>query len=285
MTKLNAADSIELGTSTVTSVYVGTTCVWDKDAQVFLVATALTADTTIAPAVHNLAGALKRAGIWTLLDAIYPFVGGSVAAHKFNLKDPRDLDAAYRLTFTGGLTHASTGMVSDGSSGWANTHWVPSARLSANDGAIGCYLRNNVKTAAKMWDMGAADAGTTNVVGCVSALAASLLSSFNIGSNTNVQSATVPTTTQGLWVCNRPNSTTITGWQNGTQTTSGAQAWSAVSSMPLALCAVNINGIGAARFATREQAFAFAGHTLSDTQLAQLYAMVQAFQTALGRQI
>src|SRR5215510_612652 len=33
---------------------------------------------------------------WSLCKAIYPFVGGTSESCKFNLKDPRDDDAAYR---------------------------------------------------------------------------------------------------------------------------------------------------------------------------------------------
>ena len=75
------------------------------------------------------------------MKAIYPFVGGSAASHKFNLKDPRDLDAAFRLAFNGGWTHASTGAKPNGSNGWANTYFNPSLNLTTSNGHHSAYLR------------------------------------------------------------------------------------------------------------------------------------------------
>ena len=42
--------------------------------------------------------------------AIYPIVGGSANSHKFNLINPADSDAAFRLTFAGSLTHDIRGI-------------------------------------------------------------------------------------------------------------------------------------------------------------------------------
>ncbi len=68
----------------------------DADAQAFITATAIT-DLTQQTAINTLVTQLKTYGIWTKMKALYPFVGGTATAHKFNLKDPRDLDAAFRL--------------------------------------------------------------------------------------------------------------------------------------------------------------------------------------------
>lgn len=76
-------------------------------------------------AVQKLIDDFVSAGIWTKFNAIYPFVGSSPAAHAFNLKDPRDLDAAYRLTFTGSnKTHTSAGF-NGGGNGYADTFILP----------------------------------------------------------------------------------------------------------------------------------------------------------------
>ena len=76
--------------------HVGTPYVSDPDAIAFLMAAGIT-DGTQAAAINTLVIRMKADGIWTKMKAIYPFVGGSAASHKWNLKDPRDLDAAYRL--------------------------------------------------------------------------------------------------------------------------------------------------------------------------------------------
>ena len=57
------------------------------------------------------------------LDAVYPFLGGTSSSCKWNLKDPRNLDAAFRLTFSGGWTFSSTGALPNGVNAYANTYW------------------------------------------------------------------------------------------------------------------------------------------------------------------
>lgn len=78
----------------------------DADALAFITAANIT-DTTQKSAVTQLVTDLKSANIWTKMKAIYPFVGGTASSHRFNLKDPRDLDVAFRLVFNGGWTHSS----------------------------------------------------------------------------------------------------------------------------------------------------------------------------------
>jgi len=92
----------------------------DPDAQAFITAAAIT-DTTQQTAVNNLVVGLKADGLWTKMKAIYPFVGGTASSHKFNLKDPRDTNDAFRLVFFGGITHNANGMTCNGTNGYANT--------------------------------------------------------------------------------------------------------------------------------------------------------------------
>lgn len=73
---------------------------FDSDAQAFFNAANIT-NATEKTAVNNLVIDLKSANLWSKMYAIYPFVGGSSASMKYNLKDPRDINAAYRLSFLG----------------------------------------------------------------------------------------------------------------------------------------------------------------------------------------
>ena len=88
---LNDADALYLGDQAVDAVYAGTTLVWsalDPDTPAYLTATGL--DASFAPALDGLVVGLKGYGLWTKMAAIYPFIGGTAALHKWNLKDPRD---------------------------------------------------------------------------------------------------------------------------------------------------------------------------------------------------
>jgi hypothetical protein len=119
------------------SVVIGPRTSFDSDAVAFLTAAEIT-DPTIFSAIDTLVKNLKSANIWTKMKALYPFVGNTATTHKWNLKDPRDLDAAFRLLFNGGWTHDSTGALSNGINGYADTKLVPNTDLD-NTIAIASY--------------------------------------------------------------------------------------------------------------------------------------------------
>ena len=114
----------------------------DADALAFFTAAGIT-DTTQKTAVNTLVTDLKTANIWTKMKALYPFVGGSATSHKFNLKDPRDLNDAFRLTFFGGLTHDSNGMLGNGINGYVNTNLIASSILNKDSLSLSFYSRTN----------------------------------------------------------------------------------------------------------------------------------------------
>ena len=92
----------------------------DTDAQAFITAAGII-NATQQSAVNQLVLDLKSANIWTKIKAAYPMVGGTATSCKFNLKDARDLDAAYRLVFSGGGTFSSNGYLPNGTNAYANT--------------------------------------------------------------------------------------------------------------------------------------------------------------------
>lgn len=130
----------------------------DPAAAAFLAAAGIT-DTTITNAINRLVKNYKGQGnlnasvdLWTGSLAIYPFVGGTATTNKFNLKDPRDLDAAFRLGFNGGWTHNANGITGNGVNTAANTFLNPSIALSTSANSYGVYNRTNT---AKGYDIGA----------------------------------------------------------------------------------------------------------------------------------
>jgi len=94
----------------------GGAAAFDADAQAFFTAASIT-DSTQKSAVNQLVLDLKSYNIWTKIKALYPIVGGSASSHAVNLKTP----GTYNLTFATGVTHSSTGMTGNGTSGYANT--------------------------------------------------------------------------------------------------------------------------------------------------------------------
>jgi hypothetical protein len=101
----------------------------------FLTATGIT-DQTIIDALNAMDNSLISAGLLPSgtgagkIKALYPFVGATAGTHKFNFVDPRDLDAAFRLTFNGGWTHNSNGVLPNGTNAYGDTFFNTLSNLS-----------------------------------------------------------------------------------------------------------------------------------------------------------
>lgn len=107
---------------------------FDPDAQAFITAANIT-DSIQQNAINQFVIDLKIDNLWDKMKAIYPFVGGTAFSHKWNLKDPRNLNIAFRLIFNGGMTHSATGVLFNGTNGWADTSAITSTL------AFGVYTR------------------------------------------------------------------------------------------------------------------------------------------------
>jgi hypothetical protein len=113
----------------------------DADALAFLTA-ALITDPVIKTAINTLVVQLKENGIWSKMIAVYPFVGGTATSHKWNLKDPQDTNAAFRLQFFGGVTHSIYGIQGNAINGYANT--FVNHNLARLNGGLSAYVHNNL---------------------------------------------------------------------------------------------------------------------------------------------
>ena len=126
-------------------------CIPDLDASK-VIETVRSTGVTITPAMmhyaHYLISNMKNIGTWQLSNAVYGFVGGTSASHKFNWKDLRDVDAAFRLTYTGGVTHSANGIQFDGSTGYSNSFLIPSTTLSSASTNLYTYVKASSITTA-----------------------------------------------------------------------------------------------------------------------------------------
>ena len=252
---------------------------FDADAQAFITAAGIT-DATQQSAINTLVTDLKGYGIWSKMKAIYPFVGGTSSTHKWNLKDPRDLDAAFRLVFNGGGTHASTGYTPNGVNGYANTFLNPNSSLTLTSNHLSVYSRTSAS----------ADYKTEIGVTSTTHFRLRLLEPINTGWSLIT---TVPTwalsssvtNSLGFYLGSRTSNTKLIFQKN-----SSILATSTVNetnALPNAVCYIGaLNNAGtAAEYSTKEVAFASIGNGLTDTEAANLYTAVQAYQTSLNRQV
>jgi len=253
----------------------------DADALAFITAAAIT-NTTQQNAINTLVTDLKSYGLWTKMKALYPMVGGTATSHKFNLKDPRDLDAAFRLVFNGGWTHSSTGAKPNGTTGYADTNLTPSTSLSQNSTHISYYSRTNTPYAGH-------DFGVFGITPQASLYGAIKYvdgkSYFRVNRNTGAgESSLTMTSSSVFFMLNR-----VAGYSgeslfvNNTKT-SFTQTSTGLSNYKVPLGALSNNGIYQF-FSIRESAFASIGDGLTDTEAANFYTAVQKYQSTLGRQI
>jgi hypothetical protein len=251
----------------------------DPNASAFLTATGIT-DPTITNAVNSLCIDLKKYGVWDKMKAIYPFVGGTATTHKFNLKDSRDLNAAFRLSFSGGWTHSSNGATPNGTNGYANTFFNPSVNLTASSSHATFYSRTNFAPASP------ADKCFYGVLKNPNYFIADLyLSNYTTGytHSGSVTYNALNTGSTGLIMVKNVGGTQKFLRNNTTIHTS--TPLSAYANDNIYLNALNNNGISVINYSPYQCAFASFGDGLTDDEASNLYYSVQKFQTTLGRQV
>ena len=249
----------------------------DPDAQAFITATGISG--TNATATNQLVIDLKAANIWTKMKCIYPFVGSTSASQKYNLKDPRDLNAAYRLIFFGGGTHSSNGYLPNGINAYVNTFFTPSVNgMSLNSAHISYYSRTN--TSAYMVEMGNFD----NVNNGSTLLLLRNVNTASIRMNNLTLIDYSNTDSLGLHISNRTASNVINGWKNGIKKITSAVASTVLPANPIYIGAFR-DGTGTSYYSSKECAFASIGDGLTDAEALALYNSVQTFNTTLARQV
>ena len=248
---------------------------FDADALAFITAASIT-DNTQKTAINTLVTDLKAYNIWTKMKALYPFVGGTATSHKWNLKDPRDLDAAYRLVFNGGWTHSSTGALPNGTTAYADTKLMPIFNLSFSSTHFSKYNRTNDLTGNKM------DGTAHNTF---SSFFQHNYTSANmaIGVLASVVSYT-PTDTRGFFISTRTSNVVVKAFRNNSQLGSTNTNFS--DELPNQAFYLGARNSGLpSDYNNYESAFASIGDGLTDTEAANFYTAVQAYQTTLGRQV
>lgn len=253
---------------------------YDADAQLFITTAQIT-NPTQQSAINALVSDLKSYNIWTKMKAIYPFVGGTATKHKWNLKNPADINAAFRLQFFGGWTHSSTGITGNTFDAYADTFLAPSTSLLQNDAHISLYSRTNFQAAYV--DMGTSGNPSTGING-ISIQARWSDGNFYGRINALTSTGQANTDSRGFFVSSRLSSTIQKIYKNNITPTQGA-----VNSTGLTANTINIgrwnNPGGTFYYSPREFAFASIGDGLTDTEAANFYTAVQAYQTTLGRQV
>ena len=254
----------------------------DPDAQAFITAAAIT-DPTQRTAIDTLVKGMKADGLWTKMKAIYPFVGGTASAHKWNLKDPRDLDAAFRLVFNGGWTHSANGATPNGTNGYADTKFNPfSNSLTTASAHLSYYARTQATTSdpAEIGNFGVGNIGLV-LQSKSSSSSNRYFYNFSFAASRIVAVAPV-----GFMMGSSVSNTRRDLYLNGTSVANNTTTDTITFlNYNLFLGAANINNSSVASYTNSQCAFASIGNGLTDTDASNLYTRVQAFQNSLNRAV
>jgi hypothetical protein len=250
----------------------------DPDAQAFITAASIT-DPTQQAAINQLVIGLKADSLWTKMKAVYPFVGGTATTNKYNLVNPLDTNAAYRLTFTGGVTHSSTGVKGNAINGYFDTWIIPSDLFTpTSGGSMFTYIRNNTQTGV---DLGAFQAGvnyrfqlgtrdTSNQL-YASALANNLIQETN-------------TDSRGFWGITRPPSSSTYHLIKNAASSSNTDTYVEPNAYLKGL-ALGVEFTSQIAYSDHEFAFTCVADGLTTTEAQTLRGRVITFNTTLGRNV
>ena len=271
------------------SIRKGNLASTDRDALAFLEAAQIY-NANQQRAIVNLVRSLKRVGLWSKMKAIYPFVGGTASSHKWNLKDPRDVDAAFRLTFSGGWTHSSTGADPNGTNAYADTYLNPNTTLTNANNHASYYSRDTTTNTNGYYDFGASD--NTDSANNNLALALKrpifLTSLFDSGnSNTSRASTTSVTNSLGYFIGSCTSSSSRKLYVNNTSVaTNTTSDTTALPNTSAYFAAIHDKATNVAQYyCNREIAFATIGDGLTDNDATNLYNIVDLYQKRLGRAV
>ena len=250
----------------------------DVDAQAFITATGIT-DATQITAINTLVVGLKADGLWTKSRAIYPFIGGSASTHKWNLRTPLNTNAAFRLTFIGGITHYANGIKGNLLNAYYETHLNPSTEFSLATGGCG-FVATNENLQINGLDYGAFQSGVNyrfqlTVRDTNNTLTSAMMSnSFIQTSNTNsigfFGGTRIPNDNANFYtIINATNIATAGAYQEPNSTING-------------FC-LNINNTIKQFFGETRQSFAYFGEGLTTSEAQLLRARVNTYNATLGR--
>lgn len=247
--------------------------IWDNDAETFINMIAIGGNG--ANAIRTLIPALKSAGIWSKCRAIYPFAGGTAAKQKLNLKDPRDLDEAYRLTFNGGWTYWNEGP--QASYGTAQTYLNPAVVFGATSSAsLGVYQAGGLNGSGHgAWS----HSGTRRMA--IFESGGGFIRSQITSAATEAISPDMRGVTNGFLIANRNSSTSNKIWRHGVlQGTNTTTETALLPDANITLC--NVNGNAASGYVNATLYFAYIAEGLTDVQVSAMHSAVQSFRMSYG---
>jgi len=257
---------------------------YDPAAQAFFTAAGIT-DTTQKSAVNQLVLDLKSNSLWTKMYVIYPFVGGTSTTTSYNLVDT----TKYQITWNGGITFSTNGVVSNGSSGYGNTGWNPRTFNSltgiTTSLSLSIYSRTNSTNDGEEFGVASGQPAIQMLAKRTNGNV--IFDNYN-SSNGRIQTAV--TNSLGLFTTSRTAQNAMAIYRNASQLgstlTTNATTTDITTTLNYNLFVLAQNNAGsAASYSTRQLAWMHIGAGLTSGEVSTLNTIVQAYQTTLSRNV
>jgi hypothetical protein len=238
-----------------------------------------TLNSTMSGATYQLFNDLFVAGLWTKLYSFYPLLGGnSSGGQAVNGKTP----GTRNITWNGGLTFSTNGVVSNGTTGYGDLNSNPNSIGGLNDFHMSFYSRTDQQVSTAQFDMGVYNAPNERT----QLNSRSTLDDVRGVVNAQTQGTFSNTNSQGLFTISRRSSTDTEFYKNDTSLGNSSTTSTTRPNGDLFLAARNWVSSGLVESpTTRQYAFVTTGNALSDSEVTDLYDAIQTFQTTLGRQV
>ena len=237
-------------------------------------------------AIRTLVNDLVANSLWDKILAAYPMVGGNAYSHKFNLKNPKDANNAFRVSFFGGWTHGPSGAIANGSNSWGATFFTPSEQYAGPSGAHICAYTDGSTATSSGYDIGYQSQNFALIGRFTDSLSYASIGQAVFTTTANSGTAT------GFWFTNKSGvvtslwhacpGLTMTRVLNTTVTNA---AYSAASSLYGTSIGSNIASNAVANFSNKQYKWVSLGYNMSDAEITTYETIVNTFQAALTRNL
>lgn len=241
---------------------------YDPDAQAYFNANTAITSTADKNAINTFFLGLKSDNVYTKITTMYLPLWSSATNNKWNLVNPQDTNGAYRLTFTTGWTHASTGMTP--TNAYANTFLIGNT-FSSN---VHLSFYSGTFTVGGTFEMGCSDGSTTTLSNRPAV-------NSSLGGLTPVNYTTT-TDARGFWIGSKRSNTDREVYRNGaSQNTLTTSITNALPAFNIWLGGLNSNN--SLIFPSSKQIrFSSVGLGLTDTEASNLSNRVNTLMTYFG---
>lgn len=229
-------------------------------------------DATRKTALNTLIAALKTAGVWAKLDALYIMAAHDAQAARVNALDPASV-----ATVNGTLTFTTDrGYAGNGSTGYLNTGWNPTTASSPK------YTQNSAHMG--VWNRTVSGNGTDVGITNYALIRSNYFGTARTYTNQNGV-IDIPAGGVGHFLWTRRTSTSVEGYKNATSGVTSGFGSSAIINAPFLIAAANSHttgGVTAADFSGNQLPFVHWGAQLSAGEITALYNALDTYKTAVG---